>query len=75
MFLRVTPRTGVGRVLKSKKLTPHFIGLFQILQRVGEVAYQVVLPPYLSNLHDLFHVSQLQKYINDSSHVIQLDGV
>lgn len=39
MFLRVTLVTGVGRTLKSKKLTMCFIGLFQILQRVGEVAY------------------------------------
>ncbi|XP_050909712.1 uncharacterized protein LOC127123545 [Lathyrus oleraceus] len=67
--------TGVGRVLQSKKLTPHFIGPFQILHRVGEVAYRVALPPYISNLHNFFHVSQLRKYILDPSHVIQLDVV
>ena len=57
VFLRVTPWTGVGRVLKSRKLTPRFIGPFQILKRVCPVAYQIALPPSLSNLHNVFHVS------------------
>ncbi|XP_058758243.1 uncharacterized protein LOC131631466 [Vicia villosa] len=75
VFLRVTPVTGVGRALKSKKLTPRFIGPYQILERVGKVAYRVALPPNLSNLHDVFHVSQLRKYISDPSHVIPMDDV
>ena len=75
VFLRVTPMTGVGRALKSRKLTPRFIGPYQILKRVGDVAYQIALPPSLSNLHSVFHVSQLRKYIPDSSHVIELDNV
>ena len=61
VFLRVTPMTGVGRALKSKKLTPNFIGPYQISERVGTVAYRVSLPPHLSNLHEVFHVSQLRK--------------
>jgi len=44
VFLRVTPWTGVGRALKSRKPTPLFIGPFQILKRVGPVAYQIALP-------------------------------
>lgn len=75
VFLRATLVTGVGCALKSQNLTPRFIGLYQILQRVGEVAYQVALPPSLLNLHYVFHVSQLQKYIHDLSLVIQLDDV
>ncbi|XP_058721732.1 uncharacterized protein LOC131593297 [Vicia villosa] len=75
VFLRVTPVTGVGSALKSKKLTPRFIGPYQILDRVGKVAYRVALPPNLSNLHDVFLVSQLQKYIPDPSHVVQVDGL
>ena len=75
VFLRVTPWTGVGRALKSRKLTPRFIGPFQILKKVGPVAYQIALPPSLSNLHNVFHVSQLRKYIRDPSHVIELDDV
>ena len=75
MFLRVTPMTGVGRALKSKKLTPKFIGAYQISERVGTVAYRIGLSPHLSNLHDVFHVSQLRKYVADPSHVIPRDDV
>lgn len=75
MFLMFIPVAGVGSASKSQKLTPHFIGLYQILKRVSEVSYQVALPPSLLNLHSIFHVSQLQKYIPDLSHVIQLDDV
>jgi hypothetical protein len=73
VFLRVTPTTGVGRAIKSRKLTPKFIGPYQIISRVGPVAYQIALPPLLSNLHDVFHVSQLRKYITDPSHIIEPD--
>jgi len=68
VFFRVTPVTGVGRALKSKKLTPRFIGPYQISESVGTVAH-------LSNLHDVFHVLQLQKYVADRSHVIPRDDV
>ena len=67
--------TGVGRALKSKKLTPRFIGPYQISDRIGTTAYRVGLPPHLSNLNDVFHVSQLRKYVSDPSHVIPRDDV
>lgn len=67
--------TRVGRELKSKKLTPHFISLYHIIQQIGFVAYRVSLRPSLSNLHNVFHVSQLQKYILGPSHIIQMDDV
>src|ERR1044072_2140201 len=75
VFMRVTSMTGIGRALKSKKLTPRFIGPFQITKKVGRVAYQIALPPSLANLHDVFHVSQLRKYIVDPSHEIQVDDI
>ncbi|KAK2395736.1 hypothetical protein QL285_057442 [Trifolium repens] len=75
VFIRVTPRTGIARAIKTKKLTPRFIGPFQILRRVGPVAYHIALPPKLSNLHDVFHVSQLRKYYPDPSHVIEPETV
>ena len=71
----VSPITGVVRALKSKKLTSRFIGPYQISEKVGIVAYRVELPPNLSNFHDVFHVSQLQKYISDPSHVIPIEDV
>src|SRR4051812_33933763 len=75
VFIRVMPITGVGRALKSRKLTPRFTGPYQILERVGEGAYQISLALSLSNLHDVFHVSLLRRYIVDSSHVVQLGNV
>jgi len=56
VFLRVNPVTGVRRALKCRKLTPRFVGSFEIVEKVGAVAYWIALPP-LSNLHDVFHVS------------------
>jgi len=75
VFLRVTPTTGVGRAFKSKKLTPRFIGPYRILRRVGPVAYQIALPLNFFNLHSVFHVSQLRKYMADPSHIIMPDEV
>jgi hypothetical protein len=75
VFLRVTSTTGVGRALKSKKLTSKFIGPYQISERIGKVAYRIALPITLSNLHDVFHVSQLRKYVSDPSHVIESDDI
>nr|KYP73010.1 Transposon Ty3-I Gag-Pol polyprotein [Cajanus cajan] len=75
VFLKVTQTSGMGRALKARKVTPRFVGPYQIIQRVGPVAYRLALPPSLSNLHDVFHVSQLRKYVHDSSHVVELDDV
>ncbi|XP_058760168.1 uncharacterized protein LOC131633471 [Vicia villosa] len=75
VFLRVTPTTGVGRALKARKLTPKFIGPYQITERIGKVAYRIALPPVLSKIHDVFHVSQLRKYVSDPSHVITPDDI
>ncbi|KAK2452021.1 putative mitochondrial protein [Trifolium repens] len=75
VFLRVSPTTGIGRALRSRKLTPKFIGPYEILGRVGEVAYRIALPPYLSNLHNVFHISQLRKYVPDPTHVIEVDDI
>ena len=46
------------------------MGPFEILKRVGEVAYQLALPPTLTSTHDVFHVSMLKKYVPDASHKI-----
>ncbi|XP_062085481.1 uncharacterized protein LOC133791573 [Humulus lupulus] len=62
---------GVMRFGEKGKLNPRFIGPFEILVRIGKVAYKLALPPELSDVHDVFHVSMLKKYIPDSSHVLQ----
>ncbi|XP_028791528.1 uncharacterized protein LOC114747374 [Neltuma alba] len=72
---RVTPTTGVGRSIKAKKLSPRFLGPFEILEKIAEVAYRIALPPHLSNVHDMFHVSQLKKYHPDPSHILEPEEV
>ena len=57
VFLRVAPMKGVTRFGKKGKLNPRYIGPFEILERVGSVAYHLALPPGLANIHDVFHVS------------------
>ena len=61
MYLRVTPLKGTKRFHVKGKLAPRFIGPFEITARRGEVAYQLELPPELSDVHNVFHVSQLRK--------------
>jgi len=71
VFLRVTPTIGIGRALKSRKLTPRFIGPYQITRRIGPAAYEITLPPQLANLHNVFHISQFRKYVADPTHVLE----
>ncbi|XP_015967030.1 uncharacterized protein LOC107490735 [Arachis duranensis] len=75
VFLKIIPTTGKGRSIKTKNLNPGYIGPFEILKRIGLVAYRIALPPHLSNLHDVFHVLQLCNYTFDPSHVLELEFV
>jgi hypothetical protein len=61
VYLKVPPMRGLCCFKERDKLTPRFIGPFKILEKRGEVAYQLELPPQLSDVHDVFHVSQLKK--------------
>ena len=54
---------------KRGKLSPRFIGPFEILERVGIVAYRLALPPSMSGIHEVFHVSMLRRYTPDPAHV------
>ena len=60
-YLRVSPLRGIKRFGIKGKLAPRFVGPYTILERRGEVAYQLELPESLSGVHDVFHVSQLKK--------------
>ncbi|KAA0055516.1 pol protein [Cucumis melo var. makuwa] len=70
VFLKVTPMKGVLRFERRGKLSPCFVGPFEILERIGPIAYRLALPPSLSIVHDVFHVSMLRKYVPDPSHVV-----
>ena len=71
VFLEISPWKGVLRFSKRGKLSPRFIGPYEIVSKVGPVAYKLKLPPELSRIHDTFHVSMLRKYILDPSHVLK----
>ena len=70
VFLKVMPKRGVVRFRKHGKLLPRFIGPFEILERVGTVAYRLALPPSMSGVHEVFHVSMLRRYTPDPAHVV-----
>ena len=64
------PKRGVVRFSKRGKLSPRFIGPFEILERVGTIAYRLALPPSMSGVHEVFHVSMLRRYTPDPTHVV-----
>jgi hypothetical protein len=70
VFLKVSPMKGVMRFGKKGKLSPRYVGPFMIIEIVGPVAYRVELPPELAEVHDVFHVSTLRRYVHDPLHVV-----
>lgn len=75
IWLRISPMKGVMRFRKNNNLSPRYICPFKILERAGEISYRLALLPSLSFMHSVFHVSMLQHYILNESHVISLDSV
>ena len=70
VFLKVMLKRGVVKFGKGGKLEPRYIGPFEILERVGTVAYRLALPPSLSGVYEVFHVSMLWKYTLDPTHIV-----
>ena len=69
VFLKVMPKRGVIRFGKRGN-SPRYIGPFEVLKRVGAVAYRLALPPILSTVHEVFHVCMLRKYTPDPTHIV-----
>ena len=64
VYLKVSPMRGIKRFNVKGKLSPRYVGPFKIMNRRGEVAYQLELPENLSGVHDVFHVSQLKRCLH-----------
>jgi hypothetical protein len=75
VYLKVSPMRGLRRFKVRGKLAPRFIGPFKILEKRGEVAYQLELPPQLSDVHDVFHVSQLKKCLQVPEEQIPIEDL
>ncbi|KAD4981929.1 hypothetical protein E3N88_18600 [Mikania micrantha] len=75
VLLKVSPWKGVIRFGKRGKLNPRYIGPFEILKRIGPVAYQLNLPAELDGFHNVFHVSNLKKCLSDETLIVPLDEI
>ena len=70
VFLKVSPWKKFMRFGRKGKLSPRFIGPYEVIEKVHQVAYRLALPPELKNIHNVFHVSILRRYMSDPSHVV-----
>lgn len=75
VLLKVSPMKGVMRFGKKGKLSPLYIGPFEVLNRIGPVAYRLALPPNLPGVHSVFHVSILKRYHGVGDYIIKWDSV
>jgi hypothetical protein len=76
IYLKVSPKRGTGRFKVKRKLASSYVSPFHVLDHKGEVAYQLELPPQLLDVHDVFHVPQLQKclrVLEEQIPMVQLD--
>ncbi|KAK8913866.1 Serine/threonine-protein kinase ATM [Platanthera zijinensis] len=75
IYLKVRPVKKVSRIKRMKMLSPRFVGPYEVLERIGEVAYKLALPEEMGGLHDVFHVSYLRGAVRDPNQVISTKDV
>ena len=75
VFLKVSPWKKVMRFGKNGKLSPRFIGPYEVIEKVGPVAYYLALPPDLEKIHNVFHVLMLRRYRSDPSHEVSSETI
>ncbi|GKE74926.1 hypothetical protein Tco_1536967, partial [Tanacetum coccineum] len=75
VLLKVSPWKGVVHFRKKGKLAPRYVGPFEILERIGPVAYRLRMPQELSSVHDTFHVSNLKKCLANSNLHVPLEEI
>ena len=73
--MKVSPWRKILRFGKKGKLSLRFRGSYEVLERIGPMAYRLALPPELAKLHDVFHVSMLRKYRSDESHILPVQEI
>ncbi|XP_075500130.1 uncharacterized protein LOC142538717 [Primulina tabacum] len=73
VFVKVAPMIGVMRFGKKGKLSPKFIEPLEILERFGTLAYRVTLSPMMAGVHNVLHISMLQKYMSNPSHALNYE--
>ena len=74
MFIKVRPKKSSLRLGSCAKLAPCYCGPFEIMSRIGQVAYKLALPPNL-RVHNVFHISVINKYVHDATHVVNWNDV
>ena len=75
VFLKVSTWRKILWFGKKGKLSPRFIGPYEILERIGSVAYRLALPPELAKLHNVFHVSMLWRYHSNGLHILPIKDI
>ncbi|XP_060183082.1 uncharacterized protein LOC132613038 [Lycium barbarum] len=75
VFLKVSPLKKIMRFGQKGKLSPRFIRPYEVLERVGLVAYKLALPPKLDKIHNVFHVSILRRYRSDPSNILYVESI
>ena len=73
--MKVSPWRKILRFSKKEKLSPRFIGSYEVLERIGLVTYRLALPLELAKLHNVFHISMLQRYRYDTSHILPVQDI
>ena len=74
VYVRIKPKRSTMRWTSCAKLAPRYCGPFQILERIGPVAYRLAMPSHIQ-VHNVFHVSLLKRYIHDEKHVIHWQNI
>ena len=75
VFLKVSSLRKIPWFGKKGKLSPRFISPYEVLERIGPMAYRLALPLELAKLHDVFHVSMLRRYHSNESHILPVQEI
>ena len=75
VFFKVSPWKKVMRFWTKGKLSPRFIGSYEVIEKVGSVAHKLAFPPELEKIHNVFHVSMLRRYRSGASHVVSSETI